>query len=399
MVIRRSRSIFDRTRSHDAGHAAAGADQDRDEALAAQAELTEHAVEHEGDTRHIAAGLQERQQQEQHQHLRHKAENRADARHDTIQDQAAQPLCAADLLKAVADEHRNAGNPHAIGGGVGCAVGFLIFGVQVLVYRFLELCLGGVRNVGHFQGLFIFQLVGHACIVGRECDQLFQSGLCAILGVILGFGVQRRGDLVRAIFAHEGVDDLVGVAVGLGGLFILGGTDAEQVPAIAEHAVVGPVGRHGAYAHHGDVVHQEHDDHEDRQTQPAVGDHAVDLIGGGQLARVLLLVAALDDLGDVDVALVGDDAFGVIVQLLFGGLDVGFDMRQHIGGRCFSCSSTFSSRSKILMAYQRCCSSGMSCTTASSMCAMACSTGPEKRVHRHASWWTSRRRSRLLPPP
>ena len=43
-----------------------------------------------------------------------------------------------------------------------------------------------------------------------------------------------------------------------------------------------------------------------------------------------------------------------------------------------SLASTLSSRSKILMAYQRCCSSGMLWTAASSMWAMACSTGPEK---------------------
>ena len=40
-------------------------------------------------------------------------------------------------------------------------------------------------------------------------------------------------------------------------------------------------------------------------------------------------------------------------------------------------SRTLSSRSKILIAYQRCCSSGLSWTTASSICAIACSTGPE----------------------
>ena len=38
----------------------------------------------------------------------------------------------------------------------------------------------------------------------------------------------------------------------------------------------------------------------------------------------------------------------------------------------------FSSRSKSLMAYQRCCSGGMLCMAASSMWAMACSTAPEK---------------------
>ena len=42
------------------------------------------------------------------------------------------------------------------------------------------------------------------------------------------------------------------------------------------------------------------------------------------------------------------------------------------------CSRTLSSRSKILIAYQRCCSSGIWCTAASSMWASACSTAPEK---------------------
>ena len=44
----------------------------------------------------------------------------------------------------------------------------------------------------------------------------------------------------------------------------------------------------------------------------------------------------------------------------------------------FICSSTLSSRSKILIAYQRCCSSGRLCTAASSIWASACSTVPEK---------------------
>ena len=46
----------------------------------------------------------------------------------------------------------------------------------------------------------------------------------------------------------------------------------------------------------------------------------------------MLLVAALDKLCNVDVPLVGDDALGVIVQLLLGGLDVGVDMGHDIGG-------------------------------------------------------------------
>ncbi len=44
----------------------------------------------------------------------------------------------------------------------------------------------------------------------------------------------------------------------------------------------------------------------------------------------------------------------------------------------FSFSITFASRSKSFIANQRCCSSGKPCKTASSMCARACSTSPEK---------------------
>ena len=67
---------------HDAGHAAARADQHRDEALAGEAEAAEDAVHDERDARHIAAILQDAQQQEQHEHLRHEAEHRADAADD-----------------------------------------------------------------------------------------------------------------------------------------------------------------------------------------------------------------------------------------------------------------------------------------------------------------------------
>ena len=59
--------------------------------LAGQAELAEDTVQDEGDTSHVAAGLQEGQQQEQNQHLRHEAQDSAHAGHDTVQNQAVEP--------------------------------------------------------------------------------------------------------------------------------------------------------------------------------------------------------------------------------------------------------------------------------------------------------------------
>ncbi len=81
--------VLDGTGSHDAGHAAAGADQHGDEGLTGQAELAEDTVQDEGDTGHVAAGLQEGQHEEQNQHLGNEAQHGADTGDDTVKDQAA----------------------------------------------------------------------------------------------------------------------------------------------------------------------------------------------------------------------------------------------------------------------------------------------------------------------
>ena len=104
------------------------------------------------------------------------------------------------------------------------------------------------------------------------------------------------------------------------------------MPAIPEQSVVGPVGRRGAHRDHGQVVNQEHDQCKDGQTQPAVGHNAVDLVRNGKLPGALFLVAALDDLGDIDIALTGDDALSIVVQFGLGCLDVLFDMPHHVSG-------------------------------------------------------------------
>ncbi|MEI3405988.1 MAG: hypothetical protein V8Q79_05250 [Christensenellales bacterium] len=67
--------------------------------LTGQTEAAEDTVHDERDTRHIAAVLQNAQHEEQDEHLRNKAKNRADAADDTIDNQAGQPLRTADAFK------------------------------------------------------------------------------------------------------------------------------------------------------------------------------------------------------------------------------------------------------------------------------------------------------------
>ena len=96
---------------------------------------------------------------------------------------------------------------------------------------------------------------------------------------------------------------------------------------VAEQTVVCPVGCGRADGDHRDPVDEEHHNREDRQTQPAIRHDTVDLIGYGQFACALLLIAGLDDVADPDIPFVGDDAFRVVIQFLLGGGDVLLDVR------------------------------------------------------------------------
>ena len=101
--------LFNGTRCHNARNAAARADQHRDERLAGQAELAEDTVHDERDARHVAAVLQDGQEDEQHENLRHEAQNRADTGDDAVHDQAVQPVGNAEAAQQVIQQHRMPG--------------------------------------------------------------------------------------------------------------------------------------------------------------------------------------------------------------------------------------------------------------------------------------------------
>ena len=223
--------VLDGLGGHDAGNAAARGHEHRNEGLTGQAEAAEHAVHDEGDAGHIATVLQEGQHHKEQEHLRHKAEDGAQAADDTVTDQRID---------------------------------------QATV-------LGATR---------------HKCVVDHGGNT---RNIRAIL---------RRVDRVGVV--TRGLDSLIVCIAAL----------TEHIPAVGtEELVVGEVGHRAAQGGNGDVVHAEHDDHEDRQTQDTVGNHAVDLLGGAHLGRGLG-EALVDDVRDHAVALTGDDGLSVIVAVL-----------------------------------------------------------------------------------
>ena len=165
--------IFDGTGSHDAGDTAAGTDEHGDEGLTGKAELTEDTVQYEGDTGHIAAGLQESQHQEQHQHLRHKAQHRTDTRHNTVKDQTGEPVGSAGSFQGIAYQYRNTGYPYAVISGVGLLPDPLDgrLGLFIVCH--------GRRLGGDSKGFLIFYLIGKGAICGQRAI-FFDVGIIAV---------------------------------------------------------------------------------------------------------------------------------------------------------------------------------------------------------------------------
>ena len=104
--------------------------------------------------------------------------------------------------------------------------------------------------------------------------------------------------------------------------------------AVAEDFVVCEIGCRCSDADHRNPVDCEHDDGEDRKSEPSVCDNAVDLVRCGCAGGLPSLVTGLDHTGNVDVALVGDDALRIVVKFLFRIPDVILDMGKGLGRDC-----------------------------------------------------------------
>ena len=326
---------LDGTRRHNAGNAAARADQHGDEGLAGKPELAENTVKNESDTSHVAAGFKESEHQEQHEHLGNKAQHSADACDDTVKDKSLEPVGGSECVKSALDQDRKTGHPYSIVGTVHTAFVFFIGSGSVL-----EISDSGFVVLGGERFLVLYRVgKGVAIGISRLGKRLVQfshgDGRVIPVSFLIKRLFERR--CVHAVLGEFG-DKAVDHRVGIAAVFLLRflglcGAYAEQmVSAVAEKPVVYPVGGSRSDGHHRDVIYQEHDDCEDRQTEPAVGHYLVDLVGSGERAFLCLFQTSLHNGGDPQIPLVGNNALGIVVKLGFGGFDVALDVLELFGG-------------------------------------------------------------------
>ncbi len=99
----------------------------------------------------------------------------------------------------------------------------------------------------------------------------------------------------------------------------------------SEDHVICEIGRCGtdgnAPSAHGDRVDQEHHNSEDRQAENTVRNDLVDPVGCGQAVLLcFLLYGSAADVCDIVVSFIGDDGFGIIVQLFLTVSDMLLDL-------------------------------------------------------------------------
>ena len=199
-------------------------------------------------------------------------------------------------VEPVFDHDRDAGDPDAVVGGVRDAVRFKRFVDRVADIE------AGLRHGVAIASEGLIEVSEGTVFNGTE--DIFRAGDAGFHSALSGCLDFIGEDEVLGVFVH-------GVVVGRR-------SDVEQMPAVAEDTVVGPVRGPGTDRGDGDVVDKEHDRDKDGQAQPAVGDDLVDLIGRREFPDIFLYVAVGDEFADLRVTFVGDDGFRVVI---FGGLD------------------------------------------------------------------------------
>ena len=105
--------VLDGPRRHHGRHAAALADEHRDERLAGEPEAAKETVHDERDTRHVAAVLEEREEEEHDEDHRDEAEDRGNASPRAVHDETLHRVVHAGPVEGIRYERAETGNPYA----------------------------------------------------------------------------------------------------------------------------------------------------------------------------------------------------------------------------------------------------------------------------------------------
>ena len=250
--------IFNGTGGHDTGNTAARSDEDWDEGFTGKAELSEDTVQDECDTSHVTAGFEERKEDKEDHHLGNEAENSTDTADDTVQDKTFQPLGRVQRVEPLFNHDRNTGDPDTVIGRVRDGI---VFFVERSIDRFGDIE-AGFRHCVSITAVCFVEVAEGAVFNGTL--NFVGSGDTGIDGIVNnGFHVVRENG-VGCIVIH-------GIVIGRR-------SNVEQMPAVSENAVIGPVGRPGTDCCNGNIIDQEHDRNKDWEAEPAVCDNLIDFV-------------------------------------------------------------------------------------------------------------------------
>ena len=104
----------------------------------------------------------------------------------------------------------------------------------------------------------------------------------------------------------------------------------EKMEAFIENFIISKICSRSTDCNHGNPVHKKHNQCEDRETEPSVGNDLIDLIRSRHLPCLFLLIAGLDHFRDIDISLIGNDTLGIIIQFFFSSLDIALDVGELI---------------------------------------------------------------------
>ena len=104
--------------------------------------------------------------------------------------------------------------------------------------------------------------------------------------------------------------------------------NSQQMPAISEHTIIGPVGSPSTYRSNRHKINNKHNQNKYRQSQPTVGHNFINFIGNSK-AFAVFFITAFNDRGNINIPFICNDTLCIIIQFFFGRFYIFLNMLQN----------------------------------------------------------------------